>query len=58
MDPSEINLTNVLGHQGKIANNYAKVIYHLWIEDKNSYAPMQFKRIISELNEMVNYHFK
>ena len=42
----EINLTNPLGQQGRIAKNYAKLLYHLWVEDKETFAPAQFKRTL------------
>ncbi len=35
----ELNLTNPLGTQGKLAIGFAKLIRQLWLEDKDSVAP-------------------
>jgi len=49
----EINQSNILGFQGVIARSYARLLYNVWIEDKEVYAPGQFKKTVQRLNPMV-----
>lgn len=50
---SDLNTTNILGHQGKLAQAYAVLIQSLWSANKrkSSINPSQFKKIVSRLNE-------
>tara|TARA_B110000503_G_C6878098_1_gene301507 strand:+ start:432 stop:566 length:135 start_codon:yes stop_codon:yes gene_type:complete len=43
---NEINIKNILGHGGKIAKNYAKLLKNLWITEKDVYIPKRFKRLL------------
>jgi ubiquitin carboxyl-terminal hydrolase 4/11/15 len=49
----EVNTSNPLGMEGRIANVYAKLIGNLWYDDGNSsFSPRHFKHIIGERNPM------
>ena len=42
----ELNVDNVLGHEGKIAKSYARLINHLWVQDKPVFVPNFFNKLI------------
>jgi hypothetical protein len=47
-------MDNILGHKGKIARNYAKLLKNIWVEDKDVLIPKMFKKLLQNLNPMVN----
>lgn len=50
----EINYTNTLGTQGKLAIGYAKLIKQLWYDEKDSVAPYFLKSIIAKFKRQFN----
>ena len=52
---AEINETNTLGFKGVIARSYAKLLHSIWVEDKEAFAPTQFKKTVQRLNSMVSH---
>jgi ubiquitin C-terminal hydrolase len=50
----ELNLTNPLGTQGKLAIGYAKLIKSLWMDEKDSVAPFHIKDIVGKFKKQFN----
>ena len=46
----DLNCENKLGSQGKIARKYADFLRNLWCENKESFAPIHLKALISKRN--------
>ena len=39
-------MENTLGHKGKIAINYAKLLKNLWVGSLDVFVPIMFKRLL------------
>ena len=50
----EINYTNPLGTQGKLAIGFAKLMKQLWFDAKESVAPLELKNIIAKFKKQFN----
>jgi hypothetical protein len=50
----ELNVLNPLGTQGKLAIGYAKLLKHLWMDEKDSVAPFHVKAIIGKFKKQFN----
>ena len=50
---NEINQTNALGTQGKLAFQYSSLLNELWYKTKDCYTPYALKRQIGKTNPMV-----
>eukprot|EP00742_Colponemidia_sp_Colp-10_P009837 GILJ01010762.1.p1 GENE.GILJ01010762.1~~GILJ01010762.1.p1 ORF type:complete len:1551 (-),score=252.13 GILJ01010762.1:100-4752(-) len=48
---SDINGSNVLGHKGRIAREFAALMKALWVDSNEVFAPRQFKKVIGSCNQ-------
>ena len=39
-------MENILGHKGKIARNYAKLLKNLWVGSLDVFVPIMFKKLL------------
>ncbi len=53
----EINETNPLGSNGKLAKKYASFLKSLWFGSANVHSPWTLKHAISDFQSMVSNHF-
>jgi ubiquitin carboxyl-terminal hydrolase 4/11/15 len=48
-DMSHINMDNPIGHKGKMAIEFARLIHGLWYETASSFSPWGFKRAVGSI---------
>jgi hypothetical protein len=48
-DLSHINMDNPIGHKGKMAIEFARLIHGLWHETGTTFSPWGFKRAVGSI---------